>query len=138
MADQLTFQPGAVPWRPTDETELVHVFHKYNHPLAGVIKQRGNSFFFTLMEDVFDEWSVWAYVLVEPEDVERLRDRNAAMTYVEETASHPVFLAIAKDAAIIFTATAPPPASNEGILASVLESLDIATGAFRELDDLSA
>jgi hypothetical protein len=138
MADQLTLQPGALPWRPTDETELEQVFHKYDRPLAGIVKQRGNLFFFTLVEDVFDEWSVWAYVLVEPKDVDRLRDRTTTMSYLEETATHPVFLAIAKETAIVFTATAPPPAANGSFLASVLRSLEMATGAFRELDGLSA
>ncbi len=117
---------------------MEHVFHRYNHPLAGVFKQAGNRFFFSRIEDVLDEWSVWAYVLIEEADIESLRDRDAARRHLEEHAPHPVFLAVARDARIMITAIAPPPSSEDSFLKAVLESLAVATDAFRGVEELSA
>lgn len=138
MGDQLSFQAEAYPWRPTEEAVLEHVFHKYDVPLAGVISQAGNRFFFCRVEDVLSEWSVWAYVLIEETDIERLKDRGTAQKHLEEEAPHPIFLAVARDSRIQFTAIAPPPTSDESFVGAVLESLEIATGAFKELEELTA
>lgn len=138
MGDQLTFQSGALPWRPTEDAEIEHVFHKYNHPLAGVIRQAGNRFFFSRIEDVLDEWSVWAYVLIEEGDIERLQDPGATRSYLEDDAPHPIVLAVAKDSVITFTATAPPPTSEESFLEAVLATLASATDAFKEVEKLTA
>lgn len=138
MGDHLRFQADAYPWQPTEEAELEHVFHRYDIPLAGVIKQAGNRFFFSRVEDVLDVWSVWAYVLIEEGDIERLRDPDVAQTYLEEEAPHPIFLAMARDSRIQITATAPPPTSDESFVGAVLASLETATGAFREVEGLTA
>ena len=138
MGDQLSFQAGAFPWQPTEDAELEHVFHKYNYPLAGVVRQAGNRFFFSRIEDVFDDWSVWAYVLIEEDDIPRLRDRDTARAFLEEEARHPIFLAVARESRIAITAVAPPPTSEENFVVAVLESLAQATDAFKELEDLSA
>lgn len=138
MGDQLSFQAEAYPWQPTEEAHLEHVFHKYNVPLAGVINQAGNRFLFSRVEDVLDDWSVWAYSLIEEGDIERLRDRDAARAYLEEETPHPIFLAVARGPEIQFTAKAPPPGSEESFVHAVLDTLEMATDAFKELDELIA
>lgn len=65
MSDVITITTGERPWRPTDDSELVAVLHRFTIPLVGVIKQDGNHFLFWCIVGHAAEENAWGYACVE-------------------------------------------------------------------------
>lgn len=97
MGDQISIQLGERPWQPTDKTELLEEFHRYNRPLAGVLRQEGNLYYFACVDGHADDWSLWAYTLIDEHDVLRLREESADVETAFVEAANPVSLAIANE-----------------------------------------
>lgn len=96
MGDQIKIQQAANPWTPTDDSVLKEVFLAYDFPRIGIIEQAGHDYLFAHLDDHKD-LSMWAYGLIEPGDIDRLRaGPDAAVLFFEETRMS-VSIAIARE-----------------------------------------
>jgi hypothetical protein len=124
MADNVLVQPGSPPWQPTEDSELVAVYHRYNGPLTGVIRQRGHLYLFHCVLGHEQPTNFWLYTLIEEADVAVLEDEEqlfdpalrAVLTY------RPLVAAFAsEEGGITFSAAvgpqsaAPLPDNPEGL-----------------------
>lgn len=73
MSDLIEITIGARPWLPSDDTESVAEFDRYDFPTCGLIRQREDLFVFDCVEGHVMEGNVWMYARVSPEEARRLQ-----------------------------------------------------------------
>ncbi|MQB01330.1 MAG: hypothetical protein GEU78_13730 [Actinobacteria bacterium] len=61
MADRIELRVGDLPWQP-HAAEGVVVLNHYDMPLAGVIRQHGNSYFFWCLKGEVTQGTLWGYL----------------------------------------------------------------------------
>jgi hypothetical protein len=77
MSDLISLRRGARPWAPAfANDEAAEVLDYYDMPLAGILRQHGAYFLFQCLEGQLDTTNLWAYVLLEPWEVEQLRSAD--------------------------------------------------------------
>jgi hypothetical protein len=84
VADQIQVLPGAPPWQPTPDSEVIAEYAYHDFPTVGVVRQHGIDYLFRCIAGADERVSAWFYVLVRrderellesaptPEDFERL------------------------------------------------------------------
>lgn len=102
MADQIKIQQGALPWQPTDDAEIAETFLHYDFPRTGVMLQEGNSFLFACVDE-YPKLSLWAYVLIDVDDADTIRESPSAAVAHFSTSERPITLALADDRGIFHT-----------------------------------
>lgn len=73
MGDTIQLEPGARPWNPGYGSELIEELARFDVPTIGLLAQQGSHYAFWCVEGWNDPKSLWAYILLEDHDVERLR-----------------------------------------------------------------
>jgi hypothetical protein len=104
MADQIMIQDGALPWEPTGGSELIETYGYYDQPTLGLIRQAGHLYVFRRV-DFGDRYSVWAYALLEDEEVARLsevEDQDLLSALREVTAGKSFTIALVDEEIGIF------------------------------------
>jgi hypothetical protein len=76
MGDQISIQQGFPPWQPTEHTELLETYDFYDMPLAGLVLQGGDRYVFWCEAGKNEDWSLWAYLLVDDRDLTALDDSD--------------------------------------------------------------
>ena len=103
MADQIAIHAGARPWEPSIDSKVVETYDYYDQPTIGLIRQSGHPYVFRCVELVGDRYSVWAYVLIEDREVERLNEADdLRLALAEVTAGKPFTVALADEETGIF------------------------------------
>lgn len=101
MGDTIRIEPGSRPWSPGYESELVEELARFDVPTVGILWQEGNHYAFWCVEGWNDPKSLWAYILLEDDDVEELRDVDSAgagyQKLAELATSKPVTVALADE-----------------------------------------
>jgi hypothetical protein len=128
MSDQLSLEPGALPWQPSNDAHLGEVFDRYDRPLIGLLEQGGHRFLFFCVAGRTEDWNVWAYTRLEEEEAGLLAsapDFEAALRTVGTTKSF--VLAVASDEAGVVEATQVEHSDElPGAAHSLLASLGVA------------
>lgn len=78
MADLLDVQPGALPWQPAADAELVEVYHRYDVPLIGLVRRHGTTYLFSCVFGVGRRTSIWAYAHLTESEVELIDEVDEA------------------------------------------------------------
>jgi hypothetical protein len=103
MADQIAFQDGALPWKPSGGSELVETYAYYDQPTIGLIRQAGVLYVFRCVDLVDDRLSLWAYALIKDEEAALLSEtEDLPRALAEVTAGKPFTIALADEKAGIF------------------------------------
>lgn len=108
MADLATLEQGFEPWCPTEDTEPVEVFDRYNRPTSGVIRQHGVSFVFWCAVGHEQEVDMWGYAHVSDHEADALVDaeEDKFVALFAEAASRPTIkVALAGEGRGIFGST---------------------------------
>jgi hypothetical protein len=142
MSDLLHLQEGARPWLPADDVRPLDTLNEYNIPLAGLIEQGGTTFLYSCLLGELEELNIWAYVLVDESESERLMsllgdDLAAAMR--ESLTDRPVMAALAHDHELQYwLRVAPGPGGALGIAERFIEELRPRLEAIRhDADELA-
>jgi len=77
MSDHIHIEQGALPWRPSQSSEVQCVFHEFTIPLVGVVEQHGVSYLFWCVIGHAAPEHAWAYSRIDPEQVEYLQGASA-------------------------------------------------------------
>jgi hypothetical protein len=74
MSDHIALVKGNSPWRPSDTSELVEVFHSFDVPLIGIVRQDAVSYLFWCVVGHAGPDNAWAYARMDDSfDSEYLR-----------------------------------------------------------------
>lgn len=73
MNDLIEITIGARPWLPSDDTESVAEFDRYDFPTCGLVRQGDDLFIFDCVEGHLMEGNVWMYARVSPDEARRLQ-----------------------------------------------------------------
>jgi hypothetical protein len=102
VADQIGVEPGALPWKPSGDSELAETYAYYDQPILGLIRQATLPYAFRCV-DLVGNLTMWAYALIEEDDVARLDDADDLPSALAEvTAGKPFTVALADEEAGIF------------------------------------
>lgn len=80
MSNQLKLQPGCPPWLPSKDAEQGKIFHYYDVPLVGMVREAATNYLFVCRYRGDDRLSVWMYVHVTDEDIEVLDSSASSET----------------------------------------------------------
>jgi len=72
MADVITVDRGARPWRPSADAEVVREYHYFDVPLAGVVCQHNVLYLFYCLSDSVDPVSYWSYSRISQAEMDQL------------------------------------------------------------------
>lgn len=126
MGDTIQLEPGARPWSPGYGSELIEELARFDVPTVGLLEQQGNRYAFWCVEGWNDPKSLWAYIPLDDEDVDRLLNIETPQAGYDALAdlvvARPVTVALADE--------------REGIvLVASLGSID--TGGSRSVVDVA-
>lgn len=99
MSDLIELERGRLPWRPTPNSKMIEVLHRYDHPLMGVLEVNGTAYLFECIVGVESPLSGWWYVMLAPSDLEDLDklagdDLRTWITELARTRRHVIALAV--------------------------------------------
>jgi hypothetical protein len=78
----LLIKGGLPPWRPRPEASDLDVWHEYEIPLTGTFHLNEDLILFTQVAAATEERSAWAYVCINPDDAESVK--NAVFPSLDE------------------------------------------------------
>ncbi|GGP13058.1 hypothetical protein GCM10012278_63320 [Nonomuraea glycinis] len=127
---------GLPPWRPRPEASDLDVWHEYEIPLTGTFHLNEDLILFKQVAAATEERSAWAYVWINPDDVESVE--NAVFPSLDEMdafvedrfAGREVVIALADGDKLLGLWTRETidsgglPQALEGALNKVIESVD--------------
>jgi len=103
MADQIAIQDSALPWKPSDGTDLLEVYAYYDQPTLGLIRQAGLPYVFRCVDVVENRITLWAYALIKDEEAALLSEaEDLPRVLAEVTAGKPFTVALAEEESGIF------------------------------------
>lgn len=76
MSDLIALEPGRLPWQPSSDAQLGEVFDRYDRPLIGIVAQGGHNFLFACIAGRVDDWNVWAYTMLESDELDLLESSS--------------------------------------------------------------
>ena len=141
MSDEIRVQLSAPPWLAAEGTDLVEVFNHYDFPRVGLLRQEGNLYLFMCLDE-FKDLGLWVYVLIDPSDVDRLRESaDFALAYLSRT-TRAITVVSSRDERIEIISSYEPLGRtvSESALLSVeraLEELTEEAGAGRPVQDVA-
>lgn len=134
MADYISVNMGADPWRPAPSAETVEVWDRYDGPTCGLLRQSGVYHTFECLDGNVDAVSVWRYMLVEPAEADELNELEGELfrdRLDEMYARRPTLVAVSFDKfGILGKAT---HAVEEPFKKAVVEALRDAAEAARQM-----
>lgn len=102
MSDLAEIAEGGRPWEPTPTTVPGEIFHCYNMPLVGVIKQHGVRYLFQCWAGEVERANMWLYTRLDEEQERLLGDEaHPFEDALEETTCGEGVLAVALDGRIV-------------------------------------
>jgi hypothetical protein len=134
MGDLISIEAGLEPWRPAPDAELEETLHFFDMPLEGVVRQAGNRFAFWCVDGHGGPESLWAYSLIDVDDVAPLRvaDRPESVLFAKMSPM-PVVVAVAREGAgqdggtgIVTSALVGNPLAYESLVAAAIEAFRMA------------
>jgi hypothetical protein len=99
MADLVAIQPGRRPWAPGFDAVTGEIFHAYDQPLVGLVRQHGVTYLFQCLTGEVEPVSAWIYSIVLAEDLDMLHDEHLdfEQVLVAIAASRPAMLAMSDE-----------------------------------------
>lgn len=122
MTDQVTPELGFLPWRPSNDAELIEVFDRYDRPLIGVVREGGSEHLFACIAGQTDDWNAWVYTRIDPDEhslLENADDFDSALSNVVRGKS--CILALASEIGIVDASFVEYPEEIPGTLATLLD-----------------
>ena len=128
MRDAISVQPGAVPWKPAADAELVVEYDRHDIPTIGIVRQSGTEYLFRCASGHGSAVSAWTYAPIDRAHraaIERAEGRTDVDAALREAAKFPAVLAIAAEGfGIIASETIPSPSVAAAASARLLQSFD--------------
>ncbi|MDQ3916489.1 MAG: hypothetical protein M3323_14350 [Actinomycetota bacterium] len=127
MAGGIKIQHAAPPWQPTDDSEVVQTFVRYDFPRVGVVSQGPRRFLFGCVDEI-DSLTLWAYVELTDADERSLLETPDRAVEHFEMATRPISLAMAREDDGIVLSTPFAPVAGVTFVDAVVASTTAAAG----------
>lgn len=126
MSDWIELELAQPPDRAAGDSQLERVYHRYDRPLIGVIRQGGDQYLFTCLEGHVDPWHLWEYTLLESDDVDELDRVDQANDFYEMLDAlrqdRPAAIAVAREGeGIVDFGFASGPEQVGGVIQSLVD-----------------
>lgn len=77
MADLIHLALGTPPWAPAHDANVVRIYHQYDMPLLGLVRQHSVDYLFRCIAGEVESFNLWSYTTLSADDVEHLEKAAA-------------------------------------------------------------
>jgi hypothetical protein len=127
MSDLIHAERGLPPWQPSPDAEVVAVYHRYNVPLIGLLRQQGVLHLFWCLLGAEEEHQLWVYApITETEEAHLAKSSEEELEALIGSLfeSRDVRIAFAEESAGVAFVTEMSGVPAEQLTTAALERLD--------------
>lgn len=128
MWGAVELKQGVRPWEPPDLDEPPEILREFAIPLAGILRQYGETYFFCCIAGEAARANLWAYVPVTKEESHEARSWQATPATLEAFTSddRPYVVAFHEEGpGVTQWATVEHPAKHDSPLEAAAQALDL-------------